>query len=98
MTGRSGEQAGSSFRKDDVSPHEPGEPDQEHNEEYCAERCRSDAQNHGLPSAFHQIVDADSIGSASAGRGANRSFGFVTGFEFLKLSRKRIPASGELGC
>jgi hypothetical protein len=26
----------SSFKKDGVSPHEPGEPDQEHNENYCA--------------------------------------------------------------
>ena len=26
----------SSFKKDDVSPHEPGEPDQEHNENCCA--------------------------------------------------------------
>jgi hypothetical protein len=92
------EEAGSSFKKEDVSAHEPGEPDQKHNEHCCAERCRNDAEDKGVRNAFHQLVDADSTGSASAGGGANGRLRVLPDFEFLKLSRERILAGGKLGC
>jgi hypothetical protein len=95
---RSIDQAGPSFKKNDVSAQEPGKPDQERNEEGCAERCRRDAENQGVRNAFHHLVNADSTGSASAERGANGFSIVLSDFEFLKLSRERILASGKLGC
>ena len=91
-------QAGASFKKNDVSVHEPGKPDQERNEECCAECCRRDAENQGVRSAFHHLVNGDSTGSASTRPGANGRSKVLPDFEFLKLSRERIPASGKPGC
>jgi hypothetical protein len=89
---------GSLFKKDDVSEDEPGKPDQEHNEKRCAEHCRSDTENQGVGNAFHQLVDADSTGSATAKRGVNGPSRVLPDFEFLKLSRERILAGDTLGC
>jgi hypothetical protein len=88
----------SSFKKHDVSAHEPGEPDQEHNEECCAERCRSDAEKQGVRNAFHQLADTASIGSLSAGRRANGLSSVLADFELLKLSREKILGGVKLGC